>query len=157
MKIMILHFFLYFTFLLLGAYATTDILRLLKGSATPVNAPDCHCPKCGYRIPLTCQIPVFSYIWNKGKCRGCHAPIPFTDLFLELFLFMGCSVISTALRFSWISYAFCILLYEGTKLLFLLRMGAREDRFAANLLISLRNNALFFLLLAFLFALCHCQ
>ena len=40
MEINIICFFILFAFYVLGAYATTDILRLLKGNTTSVNAKE---------------------------------------------------------------------------------------------------------------------
>ncbi len=68
MKTALVYFSIYFAFYILGAYATTDILRLLKGSTLYVNARDCYCPICHNRILLKDQIPLFSYLKNKGKC-----------------------------------------------------------------------------------------
>ena len=70
MKIFLLRFFILFAYYILGAFATTDIPRLMKGSTTPINAKDCYCPVCGYRIPLPSQLPVFSYIKNKADAAA---------------------------------------------------------------------------------------
>lgn len=61
----LLYFSLYFVFYIMGAYATTDILRLLKGSTVKVNAPDCYCPICHNKIALRDQLPIISYIKNE--------------------------------------------------------------------------------------------
>lgn len=151
MEINIICFFILFAFYVLGAYATTDILRLLKGSTTSVNAKDCYCPICGYRIPLYDQIPILAYMKNRGKCRNCHSQIPFSDLFLEIFIFLGCSIITAACSFSWIGFGLSIAFYESTKLFYIIRKGAREDHFLSNLLKSLLNNLVWFVLLACLF------
>lgn len=153
MEANIIRFFILFAFYILGAYATTDILRLLKGSTTPVNAKDCYCPVCGCRILIWDQVPIFAYLKNKGKCRNCHSQIPFSDLFFEIFIFLGCSILTIACGFSWSGLGLSIAFYEGTKLYYLIRKGARENRFLPNLVRSLFNNVVWFLLLAFLFGL----
>lgn len=153
MKIIILQSAIFFSFYILGAYATTDILRLLKGCRTPVSAPDCYCPVCGRKIALRDQIPVFSYIKNNGTCKNCKSPIPPSDLILEVFLFLLPSVTAGVLRFSRFSLLLCIIIYEGTKLFFLLRFGKRKEAFGKNLLFSLSANLLLFSFIAFLFAL----
>ena len=153
MKSFIIHTAICLSFYLLGAYATTDILRLLKGSSTPVNAPDCCCPICGQKIALQNQLPIISYFRSRGSCRHCKSPIPAADLFLEIFLFLLLSTVSCAMGFNWLSFWICIALYEGTKAIFLLRFGKRENAFLQNLAISLGINLLLFALTAFLFAL----
>lgn len=140
-----------FTFYILGAYATTDILRLLKGCDTPITAPDCYCPICNHKIKLRDQMPIFSYFKNHGACPNCKSPIPISNLFLEVFLFAVLSLTAIFLRFNWYAYFLSILIYEGTKLVELLRYGPRQTAFATNLLHSLLNNLLLFTLLAFLF------
>lgn len=155
MKTIILHISIFITFYILGAYATTDILRLLKGAVTPVNAPDCYCPVCSSRIALRDQLPIFSYLKNHGTCRNCKSHIPFSNLFLELFLFLLLSGIAAAFHFSAFAWGLCVLSYEAAKLAFLLRFGKREVEFRKNLMISLAYNLLFFTVLGFLFALTH--
>ena len=142
-----------FTFYIMGAYATTDILRLLKGSTVSVTAPDCYCPICNNKIALTDQLPIISYIRNCGKCRHCKSTIPFFDLFLEIFLFVLLSAVSILLNFSWLAYGLCVFIYELTKLVLLITHGKRENDFEKNLLRSLGNNVLLFLLIGFLFLL----
>lgn len=144
-----------FCFYILGAYATTDILRLLKGSSVSVNAPDCYCPICNHKILLRDQLPIISYLLNHGACRNCKSKIPFSDLFLEIFLFLTLSLSSVLLRFSLTAYLLCILIYECTKLFFILRFGKRETAFLKNFAVSLFNNLLLFGFIGILFALFH--
>ena len=92
MQALIVHFFIIFAFYILSAYATTDILRLLKGSTLPVNSAHCYCPNCNSKIALKDQIPILSYFLNHGKCRVCGCKIPpndFTSSFsMECLFFM---------------------------------------------------------------------
>ena len=37
--------------------------------------PRSRCPHCGYRISALENIPVVSWLWLGGKCRGCAKPI----------------------------------------------------------------------------------
>lgn len=143
---------IHFIFYILGAYATTDILRLTRCGSAPVSAPDCYCPKCGQKLRLRDQLPIFSYFWNKGRCRSCHSPIPFSDLFLELFLFVSMSAAAILTHYTWFGFFSCLLLYELTKLLFILIAGKRELDFSKNLLRSLLNNLFLFGITALVFA-----
>lgn len=155
MQINIIHLTIYFTFYIIGAYATTDILRLLKGCSVSINEPYCYCPICHNRIALKDQLPIVSYLKNHGHCSTCKSSIPVSDLFMEIFLFLSLSVISTFFDFNWLAYALCILCYEGTKIAFILFHGHREEHFGKNLLISLGNNIIIFFLVALLFLIAH--
>ena len=155
MKTNIVHISICLIYYILGAYATTDILRLLKGNTVSVSASDCYCPVCHWKIPLRDQLPVISYLKNHGSCRNCKSPIPVPDLLLEIILFLIPTAVSCILQFSWYSYGFCVLFYECTKVMFIFRYGKRENAFFKNLITSLSVNLLLFSLLAFLFALAH--
>ncbi len=43
-----------------------------------------HCPKCEHKISWLENIPLFSYIFLKGKCSSCKQKIPFRYFFVEL-------------------------------------------------------------------------
>jgi leader peptidase (prepilin peptidase)/N-methyltransferase len=47
-------------------------------------SPPSHCPACQRRLALKDLIPVFSYLWLRGRCRYCGAPIPRRVLWVEL-------------------------------------------------------------------------
>ncbi len=138
-------------FYVLSAYATTDIIRLLKGSKTPVYAPDCYCDACGNKIRLIDQIPIFAYLFNGGKCHHCKCKIPSFDFYFEIFFLLGLTVTNILLRFSLIGFAATVAEYELAKLIFIIIKGKREDSFAKNLLISLLTNVLVFLLIGALY------
>jgi len=60
-------------------------------SEAPFNlaVPRSHCPQCGHIISALENIPLFSYLILRGKCRACHAPIglryPLIELAASLF------------------------------------------------------------------------
>ena len=138
---------------IMGAYATTDILRLLKGSTLSVNAPDCYCPICGHKIALIHQVPIVAYFFNKKACPYCKSHIPVSEIFLESFLFGGATVICLLFQFGWIAYLINLFLYEGTKITLLIKKGRREEGFRRNLFRSVGNNVVLFGMIAFLFLL----
>lgn len=138
-------------FYIIGAYATTDILRLLKNGHYFVWESDCYCFLCGERILLRDQFPIIGYVLSHGKCRHCQRRIPFSDLFLEIFLFSSMAGIAVWTGFSWVGFWLCICLYELTKACYLVKAGPREDRFILNILYSVLSNIVVFSLLAFLF------
>jgi leader peptidase (prepilin peptidase)/N-methyltransferase len=46
--------------------------------------PPSHCPACSRRLAAKDLIPVFSYLWLRGRCRYCKAPIPKRVLWVEI-------------------------------------------------------------------------
>ena len=46
--------------------------------------PPSHCPACRRRLRAKDLIPVFSYLWLRGRCRYCQAPIPRRVLWVEI-------------------------------------------------------------------------
>ncbi len=50
-----------------------------------VNEPKrSFCPLCKSPIPMRLNIPLVSWLWLRGKCKSCHAPIPFRYFAVEL-------------------------------------------------------------------------
>lgn len=43
-----------------------------------------HCPRCGHTIRWVDLVPVLSWMWLRGRCRDCDAPIPITYPLVEL-------------------------------------------------------------------------
>jgi leader peptidase (prepilin peptidase)/N-methyltransferase len=46
--------------------------------------PTSHCASCQRRLAVKDLIPVFSYLWLRGRCRYCQAQIPRRILWVEL-------------------------------------------------------------------------
>lgn len=155
MKILIIHMAIYFSLYILGAYATTDILRLTSLSILSIDNPSCYCPKCGRKIYLRDQLPVISYCICRGKCRFCKEKIPFSDIFFELFIFLFLSFVVTIFDFCWGGYFFCIIFYETLKIVYILIFGKKVKYFLYNLMASLKNNVMIFSLLFILFFMEH--
>ena len=60
-----------------------------------------HCPSCGHRLGVPDLVPVFSWIFLKGRCRYCKGKIPVSCLITELV--MGTAFLTMLLYFdiSW--------------------------------------------------------
>jgi len=46
--------------------------------------PPSHCSACQHRLSAKDLIPVFSYLWLRGRCGYCQAPIPRRLLWVEI-------------------------------------------------------------------------
>ncbi|WP_353948053.1 prepilin peptidase [Sporolactobacillus sp. Y61] len=59
--------------LVLGSFYNVVGLRVAEGQS--IISPPSHCPSCGRRLTIRDLVPVFSYIFLRGRCRTCHAKI----------------------------------------------------------------------------------
>ena len=46
--------------------------------------PASHCPQCGHTITAWENIPIISFLWLKGKCAHCRAPISWRYPLVEI-------------------------------------------------------------------------
>ncbi len=60
--------------LFVGSFLNVCIDRLPRGQSI-INPPS-HCAACNRKLGILDLFPVFSYLWLRGRCRYCHAPIP---------------------------------------------------------------------------------
>jgi leader peptidase (prepilin peptidase)/N-methyltransferase len=58
----------------LGSFFNVCIDRLPREESI-INPPS-YCEACHHRLGVKDLIPIFSYLWLKGRCRYCHKPIP---------------------------------------------------------------------------------
>lgn len=82
-----LYFFVYgivvFVFgMCIGSFMNVCIYRLPESQS--IVHPRSRCPKCGSSIKSYDNIPVFSYIVLKGKCRNCRTPISLRYPMIEI-------------------------------------------------------------------------
>lgn len=67
----------------IGSFLNVVIYRVPLGLS--VNEPKrSFCPKCKSPIPLRLNIPLVSWLWLRGKCSNCKAPISFRYFAVEL-------------------------------------------------------------------------
>lgn len=63
-----------------GSFYNVVGYRVPKGKS--IIKPPSHCPKCNHKLKFYELIPIFSYIFLKGKCKKCKTKIsPFYPLF----------------------------------------------------------------------------
>ncbi|MCI5210399.1 MAG: prepilin peptidase, partial [Candidatus Electrothrix sp. ATG2] len=68
---------------LIGSFLNVVIIRL-PDEEQSVVFPASHCPKCGTNLHWYENIPIFSYIALRGKCRTCKAGISLQYPIVEL-------------------------------------------------------------------------
>ena len=90
-----------------GSFLNVLIYRIPKKMS--LLTPPSSCPDCHNKIKFYHNIPVFSYIWLKGKCRYCGAKIPLSYPLVEIL---------TPLTFVLIYYKFSLSLHFFTSCLF---------------------------------------
>jgi len=67
--------------IIVGSFLNVLIYRLPK--KIEVTFSRSFCPECGHKLGFFDLIPLFSYIFLKGKCRYCNAKISFIYPFIE--------------------------------------------------------------------------
>lgn len=82
--------------LCVGSFMNVCIYRL-PTSTSIADPPRSMCPSCSSLIKFYDNIPVFSYLWLKGRCRYCNAPISFRYLVVEVL--SGIAALSVLFRF----------------------------------------------------------
>lgn len=74
--------FVFFFGSIVGSFLNVVIHRLPLEES--IVFPSSHCPKCKKPIPWYDNIPLFSYIILKARCRQCREPIAFRYFSVEL-------------------------------------------------------------------------
>ena len=69
--------------LIFGSFFNVVGLRVSAGES--IAFPSSHCPKCKHKLKFYENIPVFSYLFLKGKCSSCHERISIMYPVVELF------------------------------------------------------------------------
>ncbi len=67
---------------MVGSFLNVCIHRMPRGMSI-VNPPS-HCPHCQFSIPWYLNIPLATWLWLRGRCAKCAAPIPVRYFLVEL-------------------------------------------------------------------------
>lgn len=59
--------------MVIGSFLNVCITRIPEDVS--IVSPGSRCPKCGTSIKFYDNVPVFAWIWLRGKCRACGEPI----------------------------------------------------------------------------------
>jgi leader peptidase (prepilin peptidase)/N-methyltransferase len=68
--------------LIIGSFLNVVIYRLPEGES--IVYPPSHCPDCGHQLSPRELIPVFSYVFLRGKCKSCGTKISIRYPIIEL-------------------------------------------------------------------------
>jgi leader peptidase (prepilin peptidase)/N-methyltransferase len=75
-------FFIFILGLCIGSFLNVVIYRLPRGESITLERS--HCTSCGKRLRWYELIPLFSYLFLRGRCRTCHEPISLRYPLVEL-------------------------------------------------------------------------
>ena len=78
--------------ILLGSFFNVMVLRALKGEGWVKGKS--HCDKCGHTLHTLDLIPLFSYLFLRGKCRYCKSPISYTHILSEVMFGVAFLIVS---------------------------------------------------------------
>ena len=93
---------------IVGSFLNVVIHRLPRGEN--IVTPPSHCPFCGYHIPPQLNIPLVTWLWLRGRCAQCNAPIPPRYFMVELLtgiLFAACWLAFGAAD-PWVAVSCCL-------------------------------------------------
>jgi leader peptidase (prepilin peptidase)/N-methyltransferase len=69
----LLYIFFFLFGIVIGSFLNVCITRIPEGIS--IVSPSSRCPRCGTPIKPYDNVPVFAWMWLRGKCRACGAPI----------------------------------------------------------------------------------
>lgn len=67
---------------IVGSFLNVCIHRMPLGQS--VISPPSHCPHCNYSIPWFLNIPLVTWLYLRGRCKNCGAPISIRYFLVEL-------------------------------------------------------------------------
>lgn len=63
--------------------------------------PRSHCPHCGHQVTMLENIPLVSFIWQRGQCTACHRAISWRYPFIELLSASLAIILAWQFGFTW--------------------------------------------------------
>jgi len=101
---MILYLFAPFVFMCWGSFLNVIAYRLTHD--IPFFAPRSQCPRCATPLAWYDLVPVFSWLWLRGRCRYCEQPIswlyPLIELLTVMIMTLGIIILDPTY---WLAYA----------------------------------------------------
>ncbi len=78
--------------LIIGSFLNAVIYRLYAGKSIADGRS--QCPHCGHDLTVFDLVPVFSFLWLRGRCRYCHKPISWQYPVVELITAVSFALLS---------------------------------------------------------------
>ena len=94
---------------IVGSFLNVCIHRMPRGEN--IVSPPSHCPHCGYSIPWYLNVPLFTWLYLRGKCANCRAPISVRYFLVELLtgiMFLLCWL--NYHQSPWVALAYCLVM-----------------------------------------------
>lgn len=92
---------------MVGSFLNVCVHRMPRDLS--IVSPPSHCPHCKYSIPWYLNIPLVTWLWLRGRCRNCAAPISARYFLVELLT--GVVFLATWLRYggtsAWLAAVYC--------------------------------------------------
>jgi len=99
----------FFTFgCIVGSFLNVCIYRMPLGQS--IVSPPSHCPHCKYSIPWYLNVPLVTWLWLRGKCKNCGAPIIPRYFLVELLTgiaFLSCWI-AYGHESAWVALVYCL-------------------------------------------------
>ena len=93
-----------------GSFLNVCIYRIPLNES--VVSPPSHCPHCNYSIPWFLNVPLVTWLYLRGKCANCSAPISIRYFLVEFLT--GLTFLACWLKFgdqsALLALAYCLLL-----------------------------------------------
>lgn len=98
-----------------GSFATVLIERWHSGK-WGIFMGRSECPHCNHRLHYIDLFPIFSYLWNRGKCRYCSMPIsrfyPIAEITMgSIFMILTYSLNNFDINVLWINWLLLIVFW----------------------------------------------
>jgi leader peptidase (prepilin peptidase)/N-methyltransferase len=93
---------------IVGSFLNVCIHRMPLDQS--VISPPSHCPHCKYSIPWYLNIPLATWLWLRGRCANCGAPISVRYFLVELVtgvMFLVCWV-AYGQQSAWLALVYCL-------------------------------------------------
>ncbi len=83
----------------------TQIVQEEVPEKLTLSFPNSHCPHCQHKIRFYENIPLFSYLFLRGRCSSCSAPISLQYPSTELVSMLLSTLIAWHFGFTWQAFA----------------------------------------------------